>query len=204
MPPFTFPEFFASNGAAIRRLRAHQKALKDRWTTPALRPLAEPPYIEWPETIDDLLPSDKRHRILFPHDAEKRARMKDLTGEKCALGEYFAFLEGIIVEEREYPLRQMFWKGLIEEVFVDEQGVMNEILAFLEEAEPLRVWEYRFLDQDGEGTELLESTYWRVDEAFRSSTEPEILEKYGEVRERMERRKKEVDQERRKKRETTA
>lgn len=73
MPPFTFPDFFASNGAAIRRLRAHQQALRDRWTTP---PLAEPPYIEWPETIDDLLPSGKRHRILFPHDPEKRARMK--------------------------------------------------------------------------------------------------------------------------------
>ena len=126
MPPFSFLGFFASNGAAIRRQRAHQKALKDRWTTPDLRPLAEPPYIEWPETIDDLLPSDKRHRILFPHDAEKRARMKDLTGEKCAFAEYFAFLEGIIVEERKYPLRQMFWKGLIEEVFVDEQGVINE------------------------------------------------------------------------------
>lgn len=63
--------------------------------------------------------------------------------------------------------------------------------------------EYSFLDQNADDTETREEQYWRVGEAFEFA-EPEILEKYEEVRERTERRKKEVEQERRKKRETAA
>lgn len=55
------------------------------WTTSGLRPLAEPPILDWEEFEREHMPSDIRYRALFPDDPEKRSRMKDLDGEYAAL-----------------------------------------------------------------------------------------------------------------------
>lgn len=48
------------------------------WTTTGLRPLAEPPILDWEWFLRVHVPSERQYRALFPDDPHQRAKFKNV------------------------------------------------------------------------------------------------------------------------------
>ena len=138
------------NRAAKQKIRDSETAF---WTTPGLRPLAEPPILDWDWFFRDHIPSDLRYEALFPDDPDKRCRIKDLHGEKAALHEYShcAALHNHSLEPEE---RREFYANLMENLIQDWRYVDAEFAETYNTATPLAQFEFRRLDNDGKTTRL--------------------------------------------------
>ena len=149
--PFTLSVYINTIGDSTRRIAQENR---DRWTPPGRVPLAIPPSIDWPED-DERLASDLRHQMLFPKDPEKRARMKDLEGEKEALSRYLLHVSGQRLDARLGLMgtssqgRLRFYVDLEKEILMDREEVGREMKALFMEAGQLERFRYLHLDQDG-------------------------------------------------------
>ena len=124
------------------------------WTTPGLRPLAEPPIMDWEHVFRTWIPSDIRYTALFPHDHEKRAAMKDLDGERSALTEYKIYAELTKDVPETGNERAVFYENLSHDLGEDFREVDEETEELWQTATPLSQFEYRYLDNDGKTTVL--------------------------------------------------
>lgn len=140
------------------RMRAEKQKERDEknafWTTPGLRPLAEPPILDWDWFFRVRIPSDLRFKALFPDDPEKRCRMKDLNGELAALHEY-THCAGLATDDPETDSRRReFYQHLLDDIFEDLKEVDQECDAVWAMATDLSRFEFRHLDNDGRTTRL--------------------------------------------------
>lgn len=124
------------------------------WITPGLRPLAEPPRLDWEQFVRSWIPSDSRYRCLFPNDPEKRATMKDLVGERAILNEYIAFTRAMMDDPEVGDARRRFYDTLSKDLFADWKEVHQERLAAFEQAIEICRFEYNQLDNDNKTTRL--------------------------------------------------
>lgn len=172
LAPFSIIDFINAIHYHKRRTR---KEDGDRWTTPGLRPLAEPPHVAWEEILDRALPSEKRTRLLFPRDPEKRCRMLNLEGEERALWEYWG--QSLIMREGGLSTgRTKFWAQLLKEIRRDHHEVLRERVRLHSEAGALEQFEYFWLSNDGVSTQRLEENL--ENGYFFKRLDPEIYEKY--------------------------
>ena len=184
LPPFTLSHFLSTIHSEQRGARQENR---DRWTTPGLRPLAEPPYVDWEVVAQRELPSKKRVRLLFPNSPERRARFMDLVGERTALWQYTSALLRIEKMEVIVSARRKFRAALQEELWRDYMEVNEESISLYNEAGPLERFEYVYLDPDL-GTTKLEEMVRRDENAglfVGVNIDPEINRKYGELFERV-------------------
>lgn len=123
------------------------------WTTPGLRPLAEPPILDWDWFFRDHIPSDLRYQALFPDYPEKRCRIKDLHGEKAALQEY-SHCMALGRDSLDPSKRRQFYGELMENLVADWKEVDKEFAETFYMAAPLAQFEFRRLDNDGKTTGL--------------------------------------------------
>ena len=129
----------------------------DMWITPKLVPLALPPSLIRGDFLDTFMPSDLRFRCLFPNDAAKRARMKDLVGEYGALHDYTNWA-GAMISEPEYvdgEGRRRFFERLAGVVYEDTVAVLREVERLFLEATELGRFEYCFLTDAGKTDDLV-------------------------------------------------
>lgn len=145
-----------------RRNREEVRAVKRRegdektafWTTPGLRPLAEPPILDWDWFFRTRIPSDLRYRALFPSDAEKRAAMKDLDGERFALYHYASHAQYMRDDSEMDRKRKAFYKNLADDLCQDFSEAFEECRELWATATPLCQFEYEYLENDGRTTVL--------------------------------------------------
>lgn len=140
-----------------RRRVKRQKARDERtafWTTPGLRPLAEPPVLDWDRFFRKRIPSDLRYNALFRDDPENRSRMKDVQGEVAVLGEYAACARMLRDNPATSGERADFYNELFEDILVDWQEVEGDVKDVYEQATELSQFEYMHLDNDGRTTRL--------------------------------------------------
>ena len=124
------------------------------WTTPGLRPLAEPPIMDWEHVFRTWIPSDIRYTALFPHDPEKRAARKDQDGEKSALREYRTYAQLISDDPETGNERAVFYTNLWHDLIEDYGEVEEKAEELWETATSLSRFEYKYLDNDGKTTRL--------------------------------------------------
>lgn len=140
------------------KLEAERRKKRDEdtafWTTPGLRPLAEPPILDWDWFFRTLIPSDLRYEALFPNDPEKRCMVKDIQGEQMVLEGYTwcAGLERDNVEIDE--MRRGFYKNLYADLYEGWQEVCIEFDKTYDMATDLARFEFENLDNDGRTTML--------------------------------------------------
>ena len=181
LAPFTLRTYINTIGGSTRRIARENR---DRWTPPGRIPLATPPSIDWPED-DERLASDLKHQMLFPCDPEKRARMKDLEGEKEALSRYLLHISGQRLEASmgffgpSSSGRLRFHVDLEKEILMDKEEVGGEVERLFLEAGPLERFRYLHLDNDG-GCEDL-GRILRMGWPVKGEHEPEVIEAYGEL-----------------------
>lgn len=103
-------------------LASHQSQRSERtarWKTPGLPLLAEPPILDWEWFFRERVVSDIRYQHLFPHDPEKRARVKDIGDERCVLHGYMSW-DSIMREDIDtVGKRKDFYAGLAEDLKED-------------------------------------------------------------------------------------
>lgn len=104
-----------SSDGPCRVLKGEVVRSDNTWPTP----LAKPPKLDWEFIGETDLPSAERTKILFPHNPEKRARMKDLEGKRIALWQCLQWTCSSynIVSD---PGRQRLYTGLEKEVLTVE------------------------------------------------------------------------------------
>lgn len=148
------------------------------WTTSRLRPLAEPPILDWDWFFRLRMPSDIRFKALFPDDPESRARMKDLAGEKAVLTEYIYCQDTMRSDSKTEDVRRTFHENLQRDLYEEWKEVDKEYKETWAMATELGQWEYRNLDQDG-GTNRVEEWIKKGADIFRNLGDgDEVREKY--------------------------
>lgn len=146
------------------------------FVAPGMRPLAEAPELDWEWFERQFMPSDLRMRKLFPDNPEKRARAKDLMGERSALDEYGHWLAEMDADPGD-ERRRGFYEALSKEVYYDHMDVAEEVVELYTKATDLGRFEHEYLDNDGKttGMEALlgegEVLFWE--------TSPEVQARYG-------------------------
>lgn len=189
LPPFSLTQFMGSRGAGKRWRDGRRNEDAERWTTPGLIPLAEPPDLDWHKIAEEKIASDLRHRRLFPNDPEKRAASKDLEGEKVALGEYYHW---IAQQRRSANLgdgRARFYAGLTKEVEWDMGSVAQDRAGLEEETTYLQRFEFEFRPNNGE-LEGMERNLENVSYQ-RPWVEETVRGKYGDMLVRVNKRRRE-------------
>lgn len=124
------------------------------WTTPGLRPLVEPPIVDWEQFVRWYMPSELRFHTLFPTDSGKRATMKDLVGERNMLSEYadHALLTG--EDSSTDDARRAFYQTLRQDLLEDYDSVHKESIDLWYAAAELGRYEHANLDNDSKTTKL--------------------------------------------------
>ena len=169
-------------------IEAHKRRREKRtafWTTPGLRPLAEPLILDWDWFLRERMPTDARFKALLPDDAEERARMKDIWGEYEALSEYSGW--ALIRKDDPEDLnicgdardenRRKFYGRLHEDLNTEKDAVGREYDTLLTSASNLGQFEYTFLDDDGIGTKRIEEYIYKGAHIFRG-WDAEVQQKY--------------------------
>lgn len=173
-------------------------ALAACYTTPGLRPLGEPPILDWERFSRIHIYSNLRYERLFPDPddgkdgsslrpkakgklkgkaRENRARMKDLKGESAALFEYLWALRMLLEDEELDAGRRGFYEGLEKEIEGDWQSVDKERVALLKTASGLAKFEYKFLSNDGKVDAIKE--WLRVGADLFKGYGEEVEKRYG-------------------------
>lgn len=134
--------------------RRKREAWREMWTTPGLRPLAEPPILDWDYFFRRRIPSDLRYKALFPSDPEERAAFKDLEGENAALSEYGTWVLAIRDDPTVDNARNEFYNNLYADQYADWKKVNEDYVATFNMATGLCRFEYECLDNDGKTTRL--------------------------------------------------
>lgn len=124
------------------------------WTTPGLRPLAEPPIVDWEWFVRTCIPSDLGYKALFTGDPWKRCRMKDVDGEMEVLFEYTKFAGFMRDDPETDHFRREFYKNLHDDPHEDWQKVHKEYCEIYFMATRLSRFEFMELDNDGRTTKL--------------------------------------------------
>lgn len=134
------------------------------WTTAGMRPLAEPPILDWDWFFRERVVSDIRYRALFPNDLGKRAAAKDIGGERCALFEYMTWA-AIMRDDPEIDryARHEFHENLAEDLQGDWLEFEKDTNALFAQASKLSQFKYAFLDSDGRTTKIEEVLQKGVD-----------------------------------------
>lgn len=140
------------------RIRVGRQKERDEktafWTTPGLRPLFEPPILDWDWFFRVWIPSDLRYKALFPNDPEKRCRMKDIDGERGVLAEYRHCAAMASDDPETDSERQEFYDNLHDEICKDWNEVAREYDDIWAMATDLARFEFVRLDNDGRTTQL--------------------------------------------------
>lgn len=134
------------------------------------RPVSEPPQFNYISFVRRVIPSDRRFKVLFPDDIEKRTRAKDLLIEHELLDWYHAWTKLETVQMRndvrlraarfeDEPIykgpsdeeRTEFLAGLKRELAFDNSTVNEELQeVYRLSNDALAKWEFKFLDNDGD------------------------------------------------------
>lgn len=188
LPAFSLPRFTSQiRTAQLCAIELKDNARKERafktafWVTPGLRPLAEPPGVDWKWFSKKWIHSDLRHRKLFPHDPRKRCDMKDLDGEQGALFEYWQWTISMADESavEGNTEREAFYDALAEELEKDHNEVVEEWEDLKGRASVLGYFEYKNLDNNGK-TEGLERKL-AAGEVIADEEDPDVRRVYGEL-----------------------
>ena len=78
------------------------------WTTPEMRPLAEPPIMDWDRILDEKF-SEARLNALFAWSPENQCKAKDLQGEILALKTYWEWVRSMNEDEKRFEPRARFY-----------------------------------------------------------------------------------------------
>lgn len=164
--------------------------------TPGLRPLAEPPLLNWKQFKRTHIFSDLRYEKLFPDgslrdtekgkEKEKRAHMKDLQGESAACWEYMFWLQNSLefgVDSEDHPLdssRREFYEQLQRELEGEFEAVEKERKALLAEATALGGFEFKYLHNDGKTTRI--EKFLRKGADLFDGHDEEVVAKYGHLK----------------------
>ena len=124
------------------------------WTTTGMRPLAEPPILDWDHFFRVHIPSDLRYTALFPGDLQKRAAYKDLGGEAYVLKEYSTHAWAMSDDSEICDERRAFYEILSYDLHEEWREVDKEVIELWATASRLSQFEYKFLDNDGKTTNL--------------------------------------------------
>lgn len=131
---------------------------------PTRRPLAEPPMLDYDTFLEKTLPSDRRFLKLIPDDIEKRTSCRDHETERLLLIEYREWVGDMRdCASNGDPARWKFYQELYQDIVVERDAVWDERTAAFQGAEVLALWEYYFLDQDGEtkGIQAWSEAEWK-------------------------------------------
>ena len=150
------------------------------------RPISEVPTFDYEKFVEDNEPSELRYRILFPEqrDIGKRTDYRDLRTERDLLAMAIDWNDELVghiyqnVKGTNNLDRVQFLRGLREELQYDWQEVVeekNELKIFIE---PLAMWEFRNLDNDGK-TEGIERRIRKGENVFWGTGGREARVKYG-------------------------
>lgn len=123
-------------------------------TTPGLRPLAEPPMLDWDHFFPTWIPCDLRYEVLFPHDPEKRAARKDIDGGGSVLYEYRVHAESMRYDPETGNAREAFYNSLALDLAEEYGEVFREPNALWTTTTELSRLEFLYLDNDGKTTEF--------------------------------------------------
>lgn len=95
------------------------------------------------------MPSDIRYARLSPSDPEKRARSKDVDGERMALHEYRTLKNIMNSDDDIDEARREFYWELSKELDNDWEEVESKPYQLRMQTIELGQFEYKYLDSDG-------------------------------------------------------
>lgn len=118
------------------------------------RPVSEPPIFDYETFVKNDIPSDLRLEILFPGDPVKKTSYRDFTIMGGLVLKYLRWCKRMMEAD---PARADFYEALCKELridyFTDQRS--GDYVPYPDN--PFAVWEYHYLDQDGDTKKICEA-----------------------------------------------